>query len=282
MHPKGTSWPQSVPVGRQIGHMVASCVAPGPPKRLNDDGPDHFIHLAAPVWPKALQRVSDNAHGLPSWVAPGPPKQSNPFVISSIWRPQRSPKHPKAQGYPMTPRVCQLAPKVRQLAPKGLLSGVDFPCGGFLLMTGPFPPVANGKLSVLAALGFVFVQNQLKELVLSRRLAVGPWILLETIINSRANSHRLSDSFLLLCIFGCRICKNNLEHYVVYDPVWGLATSACGLLSSFLSLPPLKRLSLLSKFPYGLWSWGPQGGIRRVPRCEVRLLGSCSLEHCLR
>ena len=74
---------------------------------------------------------------------------------------------------------------------------------------------------------------------------------LKTIINSWPNSHGMSDSVLLLCIFGCVDCEDNLTHYLSCSPLWALPSSAGGLPSCFLSPPP-DRLCLMNKPTYGL------------------------------
>ena len=51
----------------------------------------------------------------------------------------------------------------------------------------------------------------------------------------------------LNCIFGCCEEEDDLKHYLVCDPLWTMATSACGLPSLFLSGSPLERMCLINR-----------------------------------
>ena len=118
----------------------------------------------------------------------------------------------------------------------------------------PWTPLFNSKLSVLGVNGCIISQEQRVEFikVLGTCSQTVKTCFLKTIINSWSTSHRLSEAVLLPCIMGCQECKDDLQHYLCCDPLWTMATCACGLPSSFLSLPPLERLCILSKSSYGL------------------------------
>ena len=77
---------------------------------------------------------------------------------------------------------------------------------------------------------------------------------LKTIINSWSTSIRMGEAIKLPCLLVCQgeLCDDNLKHYLECDPLWTLATCACGLPSSFLLLPPLERVCLLNKSVCGL------------------------------
>ena len=72
---------------------------------------------------------------------------------------------------------------------------------------------------------------------------------LKSVINSWATSYRYGENPLLPCIYGCNDEMDNLKHYLVCDPLWTLAVSACGLPSSLLSLSAVERLCMHNRSP---------------------------------
>ena len=118
----------------------------------------------------------------------------------------------------------------------------------------PWPPFINSKMQVFGMDDCVLCLDDWKEflVVLKSCPQSVRTCFLKTIINSWSTSHRLGESVLLPCIFGCNDCEDNLKHYLWCDPLWTLASSACSLPSCFLCLPPADRLCLWNKSTYGL------------------------------
>ena len=99
----------------------------------------------------------------------------------------------------------------------------------------PWPPLINSELPVFGIDGCVLCLDSWKEfmVVLKSCPQSVKTCFLKTIINSWSTSHRVGESELLPCIFGCSGCEDNLKHYLWCDPLWTQVASACGLPSCF-------------------------------------------------
>ena len=95
------------------------------------------------------------------------------------------------------------------------------------------------KLSFLGVYNYVVVQGHLKESMTTLKSCphAVKTCSLKTVINSWSTSHRLSEARLLPSIMESVGCEDNLKHDLVWEPLWTLASSACGLPSSSLPLP---------------------------------------------
>ena len=67
---------------------------------------------------------------------------------------------------------------------------------------------------------------------------------IKTLTDSWCTSRRFGDTRLLGCFFGCDDCDDELEHYLVCDPLWTILVCCAGLSAEWLTRGVDSKLGL--------------------------------------
>jgi hypothetical protein len=93
----------------------------------------------------------------------------------------------------------------------------------------------------------VILSNDSLASAASRLKKLGPRIamcVIKTWANAWTTSTRMHEAYELPCIFGCQGCEDDLEHYLICDPLWTVVISCSSGQSELLHAGPFTKLGL--------------------------------------